>query len=65
MKLNLLTFMLPRRLARSMTRNFFMRSLGGRGNSVQGMSDFLFSLIVYSVCLNIFHMKKDLSEGPP
>lgn len=31
---NQLTFMLPRRLARSMTRNFLMRSLGGETETV-------------------------------
>lgn len=43
---NQLTFMLPRRLARSMTRNFLMRSLGGKWK--QSVNPQLYSMVLNS-----------------
>lgn len=52
-----LTFMQPRRLARSMTRNFLMRSLGKKEkHSVNPGWFFLFGLL--SFCLSLFQRKR-------
>lgn len=46
-----LTFMQPRRLARSMTRNFLMRSLGRRKKRKKASNE---SLWKFAVCLFVF-----------
>lgn len=65
MKSNLLTFMLPRRLARSMTRNFLMRSLRGEGGK-ETVSEsavvFLFNS-GHVLMLSLSH-KENLSGSP-